>query len=328
MKLNKTVVVGGVAFLVGAGLGVSTMLHASLFGEKPPERYVTADVRDKIATTYFTNPLLECAELPEHISIGDRVDLQKNIENFIANQKARGILSNASVYYRDLTNGPWFGINEDEPFTPASLLKVPLAMWYYAEADKNPEILEQEIEFNGPLGSSVVHFPPRATLEVGKVYTIDELIHRMLAESDNDATKILGEFAANRGVTEVYQDLGVKPFLDQAYTIDVHTYASFFRILYNATYLGRSLSEHILEIMSTSGFTKGLVAGVPASVPVSHKFGEKTLDEAEHLYQLHDCGVVYAASPYILCVMTQGKEYGQLANVIKDISSMVYKAVK
>jgi beta-lactamase class A len=69
-----------------------------------------------------------------------------------------------------------------------------------------------------------------------------------------------------------------------------------------------------------------LVAGVPAGIPVAHKFGETGQVGGER--QLHDCGIVYYPnSPYILCIMTRGNNFEELPNIIKQISSEVYKHV-
>ncbi len=236
-----------------------------------------------------------------------------------------------AVYFRDLNNGPWFGINETERFYPASLLKVPLAMSYYFFAQTNPDILTQEIAFKGPRGTTIAYFPPTKHIEEGNTYTIEELILLMLEQSDNDAAVILDQFAGRERTGEVYRDLGVDPgTVDAIYSIDVRTYASFFRILYNATYIGRIFSERMLETMSRSSFEQGIVAGVPSNIRVAQKFGEKILapdSTGKPLYQLHNCGIVYAEIPYTLCIMTQGYALEELADIIKNTSATVFAAV-
>ncbi|MEK7530431.1 MAG: serine hydrolase [Patescibacteria group bacterium] len=324
MKKSFVYILIVIAFILGAAVGCWWATKT----DSPTNSALSKDVRDQLTRSQFTNPLLECSELPETISIGDRLQLQKDVESFITTQKKNGVLSDAAVYFRDLNNGPWFGINEDVKFSPASLLKIPLAMWYYWEADSDPGLLTQEIEFMGPPGESFVHFPPSKTLQVGETYSINELIHFMLVESDNEAANILNEFSGKDKTSLVYRDLGVTSNGETvAQTIDVRTFASFFRILYNATYLGRSLSDYMLEMMSASSFRSGIVAGVPSSVAVSHKFGEKMIDVKTA--QLHDCGIIYHPhTPYLLCVMSQGNDYDELATFISAVSKMVYESVE
>jgi beta-lactamase class A len=109
--------------------------------------------------------------------------------------------------------------------------------------------------------------------------------------------------------------------------ISVKMYSSFFRLLYNSTYLNREMSEKGLEILSTTHFASGIPAGLPKGMMVAHKFGERGLANSQ-LKQLHDCGIVYfSKSPYLLCVMTRGDDFKKLSDIIKDVSSIVYKNV-
>ena len=150
----------------------------------------------------------------------------------------------------------------------------------------------------------------------------------MLQESSNEAAMTLADIATPAQIKGIYNDLGLKqPQFGKDYKIDTHKYASFFRVLFNATYLDRSDSEKLLKILSESSFKDGIVAGVPSSVTVAHKFGSRQVDNSGKV-QLHDCGIVYAKEmPYILCVMSQGTDFTKMATFIKDVSRTVYVGV-
>jgi beta-lactamase class A len=107
------------------------------------------------------------------------------------------------------------------------------------------------------------------------------------------------------------------------------SYAAIFRMLYNASYLSIGQSEEVLELLSRSTFTKGLVAGVPPGTKVAHKFGEATQVDQDSgkivKRELHDCGVIYKEkSSYILCVMTEGSDFDSLENIIASISRITW----
>jgi beta-lactamase class A len=109
--------------------------------------------------------------------------------------------------------------------------------------------------------------------------------------------------------------------------MDVKTYSSFFRILYNGTYLSQDNSERLLTVLSRSAFSQGLSAGLPQDITVAHKFGEA--DSPDGTKQLHDCGIVYKPrQPYLICVMTKGNNFPALAKVIGHISETVYNILK
>jgi len=105
-------------------------------------------------------------------------------------------------------------------------------------------------------------------------------------------------------------------------------YGHIFRVLYNASYLNRRLSERALEYFAKSDFHDGLEAGVPPGTTIAHKFGIYSIPGRTQTAQLHDCGVVYyPGRPYFLCVMTEGRDADTLAAVIRQISREVFLAV-
>ena len=265
------------------------------------------------------------------LTIGESKDLKKELNDLVASKKKDGTLAEAGIYFRDLNRGPNIAINEDLKFSPASLLKLPLAIWFYYQASTTPDFLTQEIEFTGPKGVEKVHYRAPESIEVGKIYTYKELIRYMLQYSDNDATAILGQIAGIKNTDTVYTDLGLEPVENYSkYTIDVQSYGGIFRVLYFAAYLNRTSSNAILEAMSKSSFTSGLAAGLPEGVVIAHKFGERPVLEGKTgLVQLHDCGVIYPSNKqnYMLCVMTQGISYEKEADFIAEVSKKVYAKI-
>ncbi len=272
----------------------------------------------------FINPLLDCGSL-ESVSNQNIMQMKKDINDFIDTQKIRGT-SKVSVYFRDLNNGPWLGINERDEFNPGSLLKVPMMMRILKDMEIDPSILEQKVLIKEQANPLVQYYKPEVTLETGKQFTVSELISNMIVYSNNDATKAIEQFIGPDRLYKTYEELGVKKPVDGNYTISVRGYASFFRVLYNASYLNDNYSEQALKLLAASTFDKGLKAGVPTSTVVAHKFGERKVNSITK--QLHDCGIVYHPDkPYILCVMTRGDDFDKLSSVIAEISRVVYNRV-
>ena len=124
---------------------------------------------------------------------------------------------------------------------------------------------------------------------------------------------------------KIYNDLGVLAAED-AQTISVKSYATLFRILYNATYLNNAMSDKALQILAGADYADGLKAGVPQETAVAHKFGEAaaTLTDGSTGHELHDCGIVYTGEPYTICIMTKGKNVDDLAALIADLNRSAY----
>lgn len=281
----------------------------------------------------FIRPLLYC-RLPESTSLGEKEDLKKEIEKTISELTQSNPTLEASVYYRDLNRGRWIGVNEEKEYTPASLLKVVIMITLFKEVENRKTDLSEEVLFTQAYADLLDKEPlDRGTeLEVGKSYTVDDLISRMIVKSDNGAAYALLARIASKNLNQVYRDLELRnpEEVNGAFTINAREYSYFLRILYNSTYLGREMSERALSLLNQAEFHDGLVQGVPPSIPVAHKYGEsiplKKIPAG--IIELHDCGIVYHPErPYLLCIMTRGNQVDALLQTIQNISKKVYEDV-
>lgn len=274
----------------------------------------------------LTNPLLD---LDSDLEFTELRPFRRKLGNLIEEPLSSGAVRHVSVYFRDLNNGPSLGINEKEPFSPASLFKVPIMMAILKEAEASPALLQQRVVDADEDDSGKQNIPPSRRVETGRSYTVGELLHLMITTSDNRAHNLLLGYLDRKVFGRVFADLGLAApdIKARDASMRVKDYATFFRILYNASYLSREMSEKALRLLSESEYKNGLVAGVPAGTVVAHKFGERAYpDHPER--QLHDCGIVYhPRTPYVLCVMTRGESLPALEAVIRDASALVYKEV-
>lgn len=272
----------------------------------------------------YINPLLEC-EYNQSVGETEYKPSKNKVEGIINLRRQNKDITDVSVYYRDLNNGPWFGINEKESYSPASLLKLPVMIAYYKLADFDPTILQKKITYQRKPEALAQSFIPQKNLEDGQTYTVDELIKYMMVYSDNNSLFLLEENIDSKKIDAITLDLGIETPNDQTPEdfMSVKSYASLIRVLYNASYIGRELSEKALSLMGQSYFEKGLVQGIPKGIEVANKFGERDL--ANGVKQLHDCGIVYYPKhPYLLCIMTRGSNYIKLSDTIGEISKQIY----
>lgn len=272
------------------------------------------------------NPLLECLDVGEGDHIQQlnisRFKLNDYVDKIVASKKADSL----SVYVRDLNNGPWVGINEKEEFLAGSLLKLPILISFMKLGEEEPSIFEKQVEYKKEIVSDKQFFPPLKEIEVGKSYSVKDLLEYMIYYSDNNAAALLVSGLTQKEIDETFTAIGLgSPSYAQNYPINTKTYAGFFRILFNASYLNKSFSEATLNILTRTDFKAGITALLPKNITVAHKFGIRTVDGVN---QLHDCGIVYYPKhPYIVCIMTKGKNFDDLAGVIAKISKFVYDQI-
>ena len=329
IKRNYVAWIGACLFLIAIGLSIGIGIGARIFKSNMAGQ-TNQEVR--LGGYRFISPLVDYSELKE-LSSKETKRLEKEIRRLIKERTSDGSILYCSVYFRDLLNGPWLSINRETRYVPASLLKVPLMIAYLKHAETHPDILQRTLTFHRNEAAAPVDqlFKPGQTLEEGADYTIDELLRRTIVFSDNEAKRMLTSYIDSINAeyrNQVYSDIGVSLHVQGTDSwLTAREYATFFRILFNASYLNKEMSEKALELLSQCDFKQGLVAGVPEGVVIAHKFGERG-NATNGMQQLHDCGIVYYKDrPYLINIMTEGRDAGTLAEIIKQISFEVYSSM-
>lgn len=301
-------------------VGTKALSLAQVADNNPDDNY--HEVRAERNYRYIS-PLLEC-ESDTYSSVANMNGLRGELISRIEEKKATGDISFAAIYFKDLTDNTWFGINEKEKFSPASLLKVPVLMAYLKQAEHDPGILDQSLVAPNYDYEQVQNIMPTFPLEPNTSYSIKHLLESMIIQSDNNAYLMLTDVINEPTLVQVYKDIGINiqqvsrdnPNAD---FINVREYATLFRVLYNASYLNEQSSEIALSMLTRTTYREGLIKYLQGT-PVAHKFGERrNLDTGET--QLHDCGIVYyPEKPYLICIMTKGTDFQKQAEVIATLS--------
>ncbi len=278
-------------------------------------------IRDNDEDFALTNPILDC----EYSDQSSSVISYSKVDKKVGEVESKYGINSISLYFRDLNNGPWVGVNEDEIFSPASLLKTPIAMALLKYAEDYPGILNKKISISkediASNANQSITFPN--VLESGKEYTVEQVLGSMIEKSDNIAVGVIFKNIPENYIYGVFHSIGI-PYKDirNEVNIRVKDYAAFFRVLFNSSYLSRAMSEKLLEMLARTEYKNGIVAGVPEGVTVAHKFGERVIGD---IYQLHDCGIVYyPENPYLLCIMTKGESFLKQQSAIKELSKFIY----
>jgi hypothetical protein len=324
----RLVAKSAVPLVVGVAGGY--LLHSAV-GSTPPEVVDAARFVHPPHGQGLTNPLLD-VELDRRLA---RTRASRPFRNRIRALADRlvGVGGNRtiSIYYRDLNDGASFGVNEKKKFAPASLMKVPTTIAWLKKAAQDPTLLDTKLQFLEQDKVPIVqNLRPREEIVVGEWYTVRDLLRRTLVFSDNNAHGVLSNRMPQDVYDQVLRDLSVDFDLSRPEDqVTVESYSTFFRVLYNATYLGQPMSELALELLLSPDFPQGIAAALPKGVRVASKFGERrVVHEAGETLQLHEFGIVYHPThPFLIGVMTRGSDFDALAAVIRQIAGAVYAEV-
>ncbi len=326
--LLLTLITGSFALgiFIGAGMGLFTPL-STVKGERASE--------GREETFAFIRESKDTKEAQGLPASSELKPFQYKVNTLIADTLKQGDAVAVSVYFRDLNNGNWFGINEHEKFSPKNLLKIPLMIAYFKWAETNPLVLRKTLTYtrtNEEDGEG--HDGPVKKPESGQTATVNDLIYRMIAHDDAAAYAILYANLPAGRLEKIFRDLYVEydPH-KQEDALSLNSFAAFYRVLFNASYLSEEMSEKALRYLSKSSFREGMASGIPPNISIASKYGERIIpatssDEETELIQVHEFGIIYHPNrPFLLGVMARGNSDEQLKKVIRDITRLVYEEV-
>ena len=327
-SLMLTLVAG--AFALGIFIGAATGLFSplpSLQGESLPEgpegtfRFIRVSVEAKHAG----EKLMTNRELKPF-----QYKVNSLIESDLKNADAKSI----TVYFRDLNNGNRFVIGERDAFNGENHLKLPLMIAYFKWAESNPLVLRKKLIFVVKPETEQHRETAKNNLEPGKLYTVNDLIFRMIAYDDDAAYVMLSaNLPANR-LDKIFKDLnGEYDPQKQNESLSLNTYAALFRVLFNASYLSEEMSEKALRYLSKTAFQDGIGSAVPPNVDKAVDHEEVPIrsngeGENSNVRQLQEFGIIYHQNrPFLLGVIVRGSDDSRLETVIRDVTRLVFQEV-
>lgn len=293
-----------------------------------PEKPRKSHIRSlRIQEYRFTKPLL-MVELDQEDE--DLSEIKNEILSIILQAKTSGSLIDASVFMKDLQNGDSFSINPDGTFDPGSILKLPILIAHLKQEEMSPGHLRKQYKLGSPLSGMPIQTIQGKSIQLGKAYTIAELLRFMIVESDNQANALLNQLVNPDLVQKIFTDLGLTAPSVQQTTVrmKVADVSKFIRLLYNSTYLRNDLSEFALELLSETQFQDGIRAVAPKGIPVCSKFGERG-QLGTDAFEIHETSIVYIENrAFVITLMTRGNDRIKQESVIQAISSTAIRQMQ
>jgi beta-lactamase class A len=264
----------------------------------------------------FTNqyPLVDIARnfIPQEHFIVNIQPLREQLEKLVSSQESNTV----SIYFEFLNTGANIQLNNDERFYPASLVKIPTALAAMRKIEDGTWNMSSRLVLFEQDRDS--RFGDLYKQPVGTSFSIEELLKKLLIESDNTAHKILMRNLSGTDLDKLRDAIGLNDLFNEKSEVSAKEYSRLFRALYNSSYLSRSGSEQLLEWLSQTNFNETLGSGLPEGTKFSHKIGE---DDVEDNYL--DSGIVYLPNrPFLITVMVKKHSKQNAHEIMQQVAKV------
>lgn len=252
--------------------------------------------------------------------------LRQNLNTYLA-----GISYSHSFYFEYLPNGANIRDGADEASIAASLMKTPVVMDLYKQAEAGNLSLDQIITVKqNDLSNDLLYGNP-TQLKAGDTISLRKAAQITLKQSDNTTLNIVKNkvLPLLNDETDAIQSLDITYNItgnnlgNEQVNISAGSYASILKCLYYACFLNPVDSQTILDQLSGSAEHGRIMAGVPPGIRVAHKVGSSLPAQS-------DCGIVYyPGKPYLMCLMFFGSSVTDTGTdtYFKHVSQELYRYV-
>jgi beta-lactamase class A len=238
---------------------------------------------------------------------------EETISSF--NQLASNLAGVYAFYVVNLDDGETFGVNENRVMQAASVIKAPIMAAFYLEAEKGNINLETKYTLRDADKRSGAGSLQYASS--GKILTCRDLLRYMGKESDQTALHIVMSILGEDKASKLFSSLDMYSTSFSENTTTPKEMGSFFEKLWKGEVVSGENRDEILGFLTNTIYENWLSAGVPDGIRVAHKYGKE-------VGVVNDAGIVYAKTPYVVVIMSEGVNEQEANKVIPEMSKLIY----
>lgn len=220
-------------------------------------------------------------------------------------------------YVINLKEGFAYGVFENDTFQAASLIKLPVMIAAFREAEKGNLDLDANYVLKNSdklSGSGSLSGKP-----AGTVFTYRELLQYMGKQSDNTAFNIVRKKLGDQIINDYIHQIGMNHTSLADNNTTPYDIGIYFKKLYSGTLLNNKDKSELLDNITGTIYEKWIVAGVPTEIKVAHKFGLET-------NVVNDAGIVFTSNPYVVVIMSKGVVIDEANSIFPDLSRIIYNS--
>jgi len=224
------------------------------------------------------------------------------------------------VYLSEVDSQNSLGVNYQESFPGASLMKLPAIIAAYQEAERKQFDLTAEYrlkEEDKLPGNGSIYLQPEGT-----IYTYRSLAKLAVEQSDNTAINVIAKAIGEDKIQKTIDLLGLAKTNYRLKQTTPEDMGQLLLALHQSQALTAAHSQEIIGFLINTIFNDQIPAFLPDNLTVAHKIG---LDEN----LLHDAAIIFTDwGDFVLVIMSQGDPQDQAQKTLEEITRMVWETIK
>lgn len=226
-----------------------------------------------------------------------------------------------SFSYENMDSDVIVSHNTYTSYLTCSTIKAPYIKWILSQDPDLDEVIVRDTCWEGDDGRV-------ASEAYGTKHTVKELIKYAIQESDNTAYYLLYRRFGYVGFNDLMYSLGANYYLGNSWIFtycNVLDMAKCYKDIYEYGENSKN-GKWLTELMQKTDVETQITQALGGKYKVSHKYGSEFNES-----NFHDCAIVYADSPFVLCIFTDQKPeteesckvFRELARAFDDVNNLL-----
>ncbi|MGN0623266.1 MAG: serine hydrolase [Oscillospiraceae bacterium] len=227
--------------------------------------------------------------------------------------------------FENLESGAQVNYNSMKEFLTCSTIKAPYVKSILADGIDLDEVIIKDKNWI----ADIVGEDYLASMEMGKKFTAKELIEYAIQISDNTAYYLLEQHYGWQVFNNLQYQIGANYYVGADWIFTYATTADMLKSYKDIYEFGEEneLGKWLTDLMADTALNEQISKKLSEKYKVSHKYGS----EFNECYY-NDCAIVYADSPFVLCIYSQlppetdesNEVFVRLADIFDKINSTIY----
>lgn len=248
------------------------------------------------------------------VALPDYRPLKKEVQQYVD-----AIGNPYGIFFKDLSSGQTWGVNEDQPMVAASTTKVPVVLYLNHLVAQGRAHWHDKVAYDPATDLERGAGPLEHYAQAGEKYSLRVLANLAITTSDNVAIRMLIRHLGKQNLIAFMRQIGGRTVYPGGKNLTTaRDLVTYLEAVIDFARTHPDLGERLLDDLAHTIYNQGLPGQLPENLMVAHKEGE--LEDV-----VNDCGIVYGTRPFVLAVLSSNnRDMRQGFAHIAHITKLIY----